>query len=84
FWSITPHAMEEAADFDGVARLCTPLVHDRAFWLELKARVADPDPQVRSPVSGEVRTSDGRMVVYLTRPLPDGATLIAFDDVTAT
>ena len=84
FWNITPHALSEAADFDGVARLCTPLVHDKAFWLELKARVADPDPQVRSPISGEVRTSDARMVCYLTRPLPDGATLIAFDDVTAT
>ena len=67
-----------------MADLCTPLVHDRRFWRELKARVADPDPQARAPVAGEIRTSDQRMVSYQTRPLPDGATLIAFDDVTAT
>ncbi|MEO6339826.1 MAG: ATP-binding protein [Caulobacteraceae bacterium] len=84
FWAITPQALTVAGDFDGVVQLCTPLVHDRLFWRELKARVADPDPQARSPISGEVKTSDGRMVVYQTRPLPDGATLIAFDDVTAT
>ena len=84
FWAITSTALADAGDFDGVVLLCTPLVHDRLFWRELKARVADPDPQARSPISGEVKTSDGRMVVYQTRPLPDGATLIAFDDVTAT
>jgi hypothetical protein len=29
-----------------------------------------------------VKTSDGRIVLYQSRPLPDGATLIAFTDVT--
>ena len=64
--------------------LCTPLVHDRNFWRELKARVADPDPRARAPVGGEIRTSDQRVVAFQTRPLPDGATLVGFDDVTAT
>ena len=31
---------------------------------------------------GEARTSDDRIVIYQTKPLPDGATLIAFADVT--
>src|SRR3990167_8539850 len=52
------------------------------FWRELKGRVADTDPQARAPISGEVKTSDSRIVVYQSRPLPDGATLIAFADVT--
>jgi signal transduction histidine kinase len=84
FWGLTPQIMQSAGDFDTVAELCTPLVHDRAFWLGLKARVGDPDPQGRSPVAGETRASDGRVIAYQTRPLPDGATLIAFDDITAT
>ena len=84
FWGVTAQAMSDAGDFDGVANLCIPLVHDRAFWSDLKARVADPDPQAREPISGETRTSDQRIVAYQTRPLPDGATLIGFDDVTAT
>jgi signal transduction histidine kinase len=84
FWNITPKAISAAGDFDGVVELCTPLVHDRNFWRDLKARVADPDPEARAPIGGEIRTSDQRMVAYQTRPLPDGATLIGFDDVTAT
>ena len=84
FWNITPQALADAGDFDGVVGLCTPLLHDRGFWRELKARVADPDPQARAPIGGEVRTSDQRVVAYQTRPLPDGATLLGFDDVTAT
>jgi signal transduction histidine kinase len=84
FWGISALVMASAGDFDRVAELCTPLVHDRQFWLGLKARVGDTDPQGRSPVAGETRTSDGRAIAYQTRPLPDGATLIAFDDITAT
>jgi signal transduction histidine kinase len=84
FWGLTSQAMSDAGDFDRVAELCTPLVHDRQFWLDLKARVGDPDPQGRQPVAGETRTSDGRVIAFQTRPLPDGATLVAFADVTAT
>ena len=56
---------------------------DPALWLGLKARVADPDPESRVPISGEGRTADGRIAAWQTRPLPDGATLVAFSDVTA-
>jgi len=84
FWGLTSLQVTDAGDFDGIAALCTPLLHDRVFWRELKGRVADPDPTARASVTGEIRTSDQRIVSYQTRPLPDGATLIAFDDVTAT
>jgi hypothetical protein len=82
FWNITPQQLEMAADFEGVVDLCRPRLHDQAFWSELKGRVADTDPAARTPISDEVRTSDSRIVVYQSRPLPDGATLIAFADVT--
>ncbi len=82
FWEVTPAQVEAAGDFEGVVDLCIRKLHDKNFWAELKGRVADPDPQARAPTTGEVRTSDGRIVVYQSRPLPDGATLIAFTDVT--
>jgi hypothetical protein len=82
FWNITPAQIEAVADFEDVVDLCIPKLHDRTFWSELKGRVADPDPLARAPTTGEVKTSDGRIVVYQSRPLPDGATLIAFTDVT--
>jgi signal transduction histidine kinase len=84
FWNLPPEALGDSTDFDAVAELCVPLLHDMQFWRDLKARVADPDPQARAAISGEARTSDRRVISFQTRPLPDGATLIAFTDVTAT
>jgi signal transduction histidine kinase len=83
FWGVTADQLAEAGDFDAVAALCRPVLDDAALWLGLKARVADPDPESRVPISGEGRTDDDRVVSWQTRPLPDGATLVAFSDVTA-
>ncbi len=84
FWNVTAAAVEAAADFDGVVELSTPRLHDPQFWRELKGRVTDPDPRARFAISGEAKTSDDRIVAYQSRPLPDGATLIAFADITDT
>jgi len=82
FWNITPLQLEAAGDFEGIVELCIHKLHDMGFWRELKGRVADPDPAARMGITGEAQTSDDRTVEYRTRPLPDGATLIAFTDVT--
>ncbi|WP_024354429.1 PAS domain-containing sensor histidine kinase [Brevundimonas naejangsanensis] len=83
FWGVAGERLNEAGDFDAVAALCRPVLPDAALWLGLKARVADPDPESRVPIAGEGRTEDGRSAAWQTRPLPDGATLVAFSDVTA-
>ncbi|WP_420470535.1 ATP-binding protein [Brevundimonas sp. FT23042] len=83
FWSVTGEQLRAAGDFDAVAALCQTTMPDPSLWLGLKARVADPDPESRVPISGEGRTADGRIAAWQTRPLPDGATLVAFSDVTA-
>lgn len=82
-WELSADQLDDAGGFDAVAELCQRLLPDTALWGELKARVADPDPESRAPVSGEARMSDRRIVAWQTRPLPDGATLLAFGDVTA-
>jgi len=82
FWSVTGEQLRSAGDFEHVVDLCVHRLHDMAFWRELKGRVADPDPEARAPTSGEARTSDNRVVSWQSRPLPDGATLIAFADIT--
>jgi signal transduction histidine kinase len=83
FWAVSAERLEAAGDFDAVAELCKVALPDAALWLGLKARVADPDPESRIAVQGEGRTTDGRIAAWQTRPLPDGATLVAFSDVTA-
>ena len=84
FWNVEPAAVEAAYDFDGVVELCVPRLHDQLFWRELKGRVTDPDPRARIPMTGETKTSDDRIVAFQSRPLPDGATLVAFADITDT
>jgi signal transduction histidine kinase len=83
FWTLSTDKIAAAADFDALAELCKAVLPDPALWLGLKARVADPDPESRVAISGEGRTVDGRVAAWQTRPLPDGATLVAFSDVTA-
>jgi signal transduction histidine kinase len=84
FWNVTDAQLTAATDFEGVVELCLPRLHDRRFWRDLKARVADPEPKARAPVTDEVVTADRRIVAFQSRPLPDGATLIGFSDVTDT
>ncbi|MGH6957115.1 MAG: PAS-domain containing protein [Caulobacteraceae bacterium] len=84
FWGVGAADLAAAADFEGVEELCLARLHDRQFWRDLKARVTDPEPKARAPVSEELVTADRRIVAFQSRPLPDGATLIGFSDVTDT
>ena len=53
-----------------------------AFWRDLKGRITSTDPIDRAPASGEQILGEGRTLAWQSRPLPDGATLIGFTDVT--
>jgi hypothetical protein len=84
FWGVSAADLAAAPDFEGVEELCLRRLHDRQFWRDLKARVTDPEPKARAPISEELTTADARIVAFQSRPLPDGATLIGFVDVTDT
>ncbi len=84
FWGISAAQLTAAGDFDALVELCVRRFHDLQFWRELKARITDPDPGARAAVSQEITTADQRIVAYQSRPLPDGATLLSFADVTDT
>ncbi|MDQ2860439.1 MAG: PAS-domain containing protein, partial [Pseudomonadota bacterium] len=84
FWGLSTERMAQAPDFDAVADLCVPRLHDRQFWRDLKGRITDPDPAARAPVQLELTTAGRRIVAFQSRPLPDGATLVSFVDVTDT
>ena len=75
-------ALETAENFEAVVALCESRLPDLAFWRDLKGRITTPDPVGRAPASGEAMTAEGRTLAWQSRPLPDGATLIAFADVT--
>ncbi|MGE0597420.1 MAG: PAS-domain containing protein [Hyphomonadaceae bacterium] len=82
-WKLDAPALEQDAPFDKVIEACQPLFHDRATWSQVRARITDPSPEARTEFRGEMRRSDETVLKFLTRPLPDGATLVAFQDITA-
>jgi signal transduction histidine kinase len=82
-WGLQTEALEQGIDFERFSDACRPLFHEQQVWGLIKARITDPSPQSRQEFRGEMRRSDGSIVFYLTRPLPNGATLVAFLDVTA-
>ncbi len=82
-WSLSEEDLKETPRFSTLIDLCLPLYHERQFWNDLKARATDSNPDVRRQIEGEIRRSDDRMLTWLSKPLPDGATLVAWDDVTS-
>lgn len=82
-WSLNDEQLKGNPRFPALIDASLPLYHDLDFWTELMARTTDPDPDVRCQKEGEITLSDKRVLRWLSRPLPDGATLIAWEDVTA-
>ena len=83
-WGVGADQLERSGAFDDIVDLCVRRLTDLGFWRELKGRITSPDPVARAPAVGEVVTADGRRLAWQSRPLPDGATLIGFADVTDT
>ncbi|MGE0742889.1 MAG: PAS-domain containing protein [Hyphomonadaceae bacterium] len=75
--------IDDETPFDKVIERCQPLFHDRVTWSQVRGRITDPSPEARTEFRGEMRRSDESVLKFLTRPLPDGATLVAFQDITA-
>ena len=82
-WKLEGEPLEGDLPFDKVVEACQALFHDRAVWAQVRARITDPSPEARTEYRGEMRRSDDTVLKFLTRPLPDGATLVAFQDITA-
>jgi signal transduction histidine kinase len=81
-WRLPATALVHAPHFDDLVEFCVARLHDLQFWRDLKGRITDPDPHIRAPAAGEALTGDGRRLAWQSRPLPDGATLVGFADVT--
>jgi len=81
-WNLPAEDVKEGKRFAEIIQLCMPLYHNQNFWLDMNGRATDPNPEIRRHVGGEIRRSDDKILKWLSRPLPDGATLFAWDDVT--
>ncbi|HXF89409.1 MAG TPA: PAS-domain containing protein [Xanthobacteraceae bacterium] len=81
-WRLDSNALAERPHVEAVISWCRMLYGDDALWQRLRTTVTAIDE--RTPVSGRLERKDGSVVDLTTVPLPDGATLVAFFDVTDT
>jgi signal transduction histidine kinase len=79
-WKLSPQALAEHPHIEKVTALCRPLHGDDPLWQALRDVVTAIDS--RETVSGRLERRDGSVVDCTTVPLPAGATLVTFHDVT--
>lgn len=86
-WRIAPDVVEarkdgERAHVDAVAAACAALTPDDPFWDRVRSGVVGAEDR-RQGFQARIARVDGSVVEATLAPLPDGATLVTFADVTA-
>jgi signal transduction histidine kinase len=81
-WKLPPSTLTERPHIETVVGWCQPLSGASPLWQRLRAAITAIDD--RESVSGRLERRDGSVVDCATVPLPDGATLVTFQDVTDT
>jgi signal transduction histidine kinase len=81
-WNLPAAMLAERPHIEAVIASCRPRQRDDHAWQLLRGAVTGLEH--REAVAGRVERSDGSVVVCATVPLPDGATLVTFQDVTDT
>jgi signal transduction histidine kinase len=81
-WSLAPETLAARPHIEAVTALCQPLHGDEATWQALRAAITAIDN--REPLTCRLERRDGSVIDCSTVPLPDGATLVAFHDITDT
>jgi signal transduction histidine kinase len=80
-WRLTPQTLAERPHIETITTLCQPLHGDDATWQALRGIVTAIDN--REAIAGRrLERRDGSVVDCTAVPLPDGATLVTFHDVT--
>ena len=81
-WRFSPEMLVDRPHIESVSARTLPLHGDDPVWQRLRATITAIDN--REPVIGRLERSDGNVLYCATMPLPDGATLVTFQDVTDT
>jgi len=81
-WKLTPEALAARPHVEAIAAWCQAQHDDNALWRRLRAAVTAIDN--REPMTDSIERRDGMAINWATVPLPDGATMLTFQDVTDT
>jgi signal transduction histidine kinase len=81
-WKLSPEALREQPHIDTVEAWCRPLFDDPVMWRTLREAVTGIENRVEVPL--KLERKDGSVLDGMTMPLPDGATMLTFQDITDT
>ena len=79
-WGLSPEGLQQRPHIEGVLASCRAFHGDETTWQTLRTAVTALDD--RAPTSLRIQRTDDIVVDCRTVPLPDGATLVTFQDVT--
>ena len=81
-WKLSHDALNQHPHAEAVTAWCQALHDENAVWRNLRASVTAIDN--REPITARIERRDGAVLDLTTMPLPDGATLVTFQDRTDT
>src|SRR5262247_3047885 len=81
-WRLSPDMLSARPHIESISDWTQPLHGDDPIWQRLRATITAIDN--REPAIGRLERRHGSVVDCATMPLPDGATLVTFQDVTDT
>lgn len=79
-WKLAPEVLAERPHIEAVIAWCAPLYAEDDTLRALRAAITGIGQ--REPINGRLERRDGSVVDCTTVPLPDGATLVTFQDMT--
>jgi signal transduction histidine kinase len=81
-WKLSVEALDQHPHVEEVTAWCQALHDDSVVWRNLRAAVTAIDG--REPIAARIERRDGATIELATMPLPDGATLVTFQDISDT
>jgi signal transduction histidine kinase len=79
-WRLSPDALKEQPHIETVERWCRPLFDDDAAWRALRGSITAIESRTALPL--KIERTDGSVLNCMVLPLPDGATMLTFLDIT--
>ena len=80
-WRLSPALLSSAPHIDDVIFACRPLYDEPQEWERIKSAVTSIFAE-RRPYESQFDRPDGTVIACAALPLPDGGTLLTYNDVT--
>lgn len=78
-WKLSDEALQEHPHIETVEAWCRPLFDDSSAWQTLRGAITGIENRVAVPL--KLERKDGSVLDCMTMPLPDGATMLTFQDI---